>query len=348
MQKKYKQMNRIDLRSDTVTMPSPGMLDAMIYAEAGDMVLNEDPTVDRLEKMVAEIFGMEAAAFCPSGTMTNQIAINVHTRPGDEIICSSKAHVYLYEGGGIAFNSGVQVALIDSVDGTFDYESVIEKINPDDPHKPRTSLVTVENTVNRGGGKIWDQTELIRISELCRNHGLKYHLDGARIFNALIETGDNPAAAGTIFDSVSVCLSKGLGAPVGSLLAGSSEFIRRAKRVRKVLGGTMRQAGYIAAAGIYALDNNINRLKSDHLNAARLKETLKNCHWVDSILPVDTNIVIFSLKTGFDSKKVKSELAENGILAGVIDSRIMRLVTHLDVTDEMTDKACEIIGSLFS
>jgi threonine aldolase len=291
---------------------------------------------------------MEAAAFCPSGTMTNQIAINVHTRPGDEIICSSKAHVYLYEGGGIAFNSGVQVALIDTPDGTFGSDAVIARINPDDPHRPRTSLVTVENTVNRGGGKIWDQRELMRISEICRNNGLKYHLDGARIFNALTETGENPAVTGTLFDSVSVCLSKGLGAPVGSLLAGSSEFIRRAKRVRKVMGGTMRQAGYIAGAGIYALENNITRLKSDHLNAVRLNETLQNCHWVESILPADTNIVIFSLKAGTDSARVKSALAEKGILAGVIDSRTMRLVTHLNVTDEMIEEACGIIACLFN
>jgi threonine aldolase len=272
----------------------------------------------------------------------------VHTRSGDEVICSSKAHVYLYEGGGIAFNSGVQVALIDTPDGTFESDDVSARINPDDPHKARTALVTVENTVNRGGGKIWDQRELIKISEICRTHGLKFHLDGARIFNALIETGDDPSLSGTLFDSVSVCLSKGLGAPVGSLLAGSKEFIRSAKRVRKVFGGTMRQAGYIAAAGIYALDNNINRLKRDHLNAARLKKALHDCHWVESILPADTNIIIFSLKAGTDSSKVKSDLAEKGVLAGVIDSRTMRLVTHLNVTDEMVEEACAIIASLYN
>ena len=339
-------MNIIDLRSDTVTMPSPGMLDAMMSARAGDMVMEEDPSVNMLEEMVAAMFGMEAAAFCPSGTMTNQIAINVHTRPGDEVICSSKSHMYLYEGGGIAFHSGAQVALIDTPDGIFDCAAVTASINPDDPHKSRTRVVTVENTVNRGGGSVWEYSELSAISDLCREKGLRYHLDGARIFNALVHHGEQPSQLGKLFDSVSICLSKGLGAPVGSVLTGSSAFIREAKRVRKLMGGTMRQAGYIAAAGIYALENNISRLETDHINASKLGDALAGCVWVDKIMPVRTNIVIFTLSAGFDAATIKERLAAAGVLAGIIDSFTIRMVTHLGISHSMMDDVCETILSL--
>jgi threonine aldolase len=340
-------MVKIDLRSDTVTMPDEKMLQAMFSASAGDMVLNEDPSVNKLEEKAAAMFGMQAAAYCPSGTMTNQIAINVHTRPGDEVICSRQSHIYLYEGGGIAFNSGASVALTNSPDGTFTAAEVMERINPDDPHKAHTSLVVIENTANRGGGKIWDYNEIIRIKEICIENDLRLHLDGARLFNALAETEQTPADYGKIFDSVSICLSKGLGAPVGSLLIGSSDFIRKAKRVRKAMGGTMRQAGYIAAAGIYALENNIPRLKTDHKNAKTLWELLKQSKKVKTIMPVETNIIIFLTEKMFPAADIAAKLSENGILVNVVDRHTIRMVTHLNITDEMIDSICNIFPSVF-
>lgn len=340
-------MRKIDLRSDTVTMPDEKMLSAMFGARAGDMVLNEDPSVNELEDKAASMFRMEAAAYCPSGTMTNQIAIKVHTRPADEVICSRQSHIYLYEGGGIAFNSGASVSLTDSSDGTFTADDVRRRINPDDPHKAHTSLVVIENTSNRGGGKIWNFNEILRIKEVCRENKLKLHLDGARIFNALSETEQTPVDYGNVFDSVSICLSKGLGAPVGSLLIGSSDFIKQAKRIRKVMGGTMRQAGYIAAAGIYALENNISRLKNDHLNARLIGDALRLNKNVKNIMPVETNIVIFELDEKLSSSEIAGKLSENNILVNVIDSHTIRMVTHLNVTDEMTRYVCETIGTIF-
>ncbi|MFN8239551.1 MAG: GntG family PLP-dependent aldolase [Bacteroidales bacterium] len=339
-------MIKIDLRSDTVTMPSREMLDHMMSARAGDMVLDEDPSVNMLEERIAAIFGFEAAAYCPSGTMTNQIAIKVHTRPGDEVICSSKAHVYLYEGGGIASNSGVQVSMVDSSDGVFTAEDVLARINPDDPHKARTSLVTIENTANRGGGTVWSRQTIEDIGRICRLKGLKYHLDGARIFNALAVSGDPASYVGTVFDSCSVCLSKGLGAPVGSVLSGSREFIKQAKRARKSMGGTMRQAGYLAAAGLFALEHNIPRLVEDHANALKIRTVLSSCDWVDKCLPGETNIVIASMSGEIRSETVIKKLAEQGILASIVDASTIRFVTHLDVSDEMTQQACSIIKSL--
>ena len=340
-------MTKIDLRSDTVTMPDEKMLKAMISAPAGDMVMGEDPSVNELEKKISRLFGMEDAAFCPSGTMTNQIAVKVHTRPGDEVICSKLAHIYLYEGGGIAFNSGASVALIDSPDGTFTAEQVAENINPDDPHKPHTSLVCIENTVNRGGGKIWDFNELKRIKEVCNHNNLHYHLDGARIFNAIAATNQTPADFGSMFDSVSVCLSKGLGAPVGSLLLGSESFIKHARRVRKVMGGTMRQAGYIAAAGLYALDNNIERLKDDHRNAKIISSSLSECNWIKEVMPVHTNIIIFKIADELSSASVTKKFAEKGILVNAVDNKSIRMVTHLDISSEMIERVCAELKKLF-
>ena len=340
-------MTKIDLRSDTVTMPDEKMLKAMISAPAGDMVMGEDPSVNELEKKISRLFGMEDAAFCPSGTMTNQIAVKVHTRPGDEVICSKLAHIYLYEGGGIAFNSGASVALIDSPDGTFTAEQVAENINPDDPHKPHTSLVCIENTVNRGGGKIWDFNELKRIKEVCNHNNLHYHLDGARVFNAIAATNQTPADFGSMFDSVSVCLSKGLGAPVGSLLLGSESFIKHARRVRKVMGGTMRQAGYIAAAGLYALDNNIERLKDDHRNAKIISSSLSECNWIKEVMPVHTNIIIFKIADELSSASVTKKFAEKGILVNTVDNKSIRMVTHLDISSEMIEKVCAELKKLF-
>ncbi|RYD70570.1 MAG: aminotransferase class I/II-fold pyridoxal phosphate-dependent enzyme, partial [Sphingobacteriales bacterium] len=264
----------IDLRSDTFTKPSPAMLEAMLKAHVGDDVFGEDPTVNALESFTAQIFGMEAGLFCPSGTMTNQIAIKCHTQPGDEVICDKTSHVYIYEGGGIAFNSGSQVKALDGERGMINADQVKEAINPDDVHKARTSLVTLENTANRGGGSCYNLAEIQKIKEVCLQNNLRLHLDGARLFNALVARQETTRQYGELFDSISICLSKGLGAPIGSLLIGKSQFIKQARRVRKVFGGGMRQAGYLAAAGLYALENNIDRLEIDHAHAHQIAEIL--------------------------------------------------------------------------
>ncbi|HUS86250.1 MAG TPA: GntG family PLP-dependent aldolase [Bacteroidales bacterium] len=335
----------IDLRSDTVTRPSAGMLDFMMNAKVGDMVMDEDPSVNELEARIAELFSAEAALFCPSGTMSNQIAIKLHTSPGDDVICSKLAHIYQYEGGGIAFNSGASVTLIDSPDGLFTAEDVLNSIQPDDPHKPRTSCVTIENTVNRGGGRVWNHEEVVGISKVCRSNGLAFHLDGARIFNALARTKVNPAILGGLFDTISVCLSKGLGAPVGTMLMGSSDNIKTGKRIRKVLGGTMRQAGYLAAAGIWALENNIERLEEDHYNASRVAEAMKKTDWVISIKPVDTNIIAATVSEKINSAAVAGFLKQKGLLCLPVTNDSVRLVTHLDATGELIERAIGIISS---
>ena len=266
----------IDLRSDTVTKPTKAMLDAMFSAEVGDDVFGEDPTINKLEEKCAALFGMQAGLFCSSGTQTNQVAIKLHTQPGDEVICDANAHIYYYEGGGIAFNAGSSTKLLNGERGKFSAQDVINAIRADNVHFPRTSLVAVENTHNRGGGSIYDFNELEKIAAVCKKNNLAFHLDGARIFNAIVETDKSAKDFGRIFDTISVCLSKGLGAPVGSLLLGTKEHIYKARRIRKVFGGGMRQAGYLAAAGIYALDNNISRLKEDHARAKRLADILKS------------------------------------------------------------------------
>lgn len=336
----------IDLRSDTVTRPSGEMLDAMFSATVGDDVFQDDPTVAALETKAAKIFGKEAALFCPSGTMTNQVAINVHTRPGDEVICHKYSHVYYYEGGAIMRNSGASVCLLDGPRGQITANEVERNINPDDIHRPVTSLVEVENTMNKGGGTIYSFDGLVAISAVCRRHGLKLHLDGARLFNALAETGELPAKYGGIFDSVSICLSKGLGAPVGSLLIGDTSFIKRARRVRKAFGGAMRQAGYLAAAGIYALDNNVNRLKEDNDRARRLGKILEPLSFVESIIPVETNIVIFNLRKKNGATEFLARLNEYDLHALSIDPQSIRFVTHLDFTEAMFDETASILKSI--
>ncbi len=337
----------IDLRSDTVTRPSAAMLEFMMKASVGDMVFGEDPEVNELEAMAADMFGMEAALYCPSGTMTNQIALKAHTRPGDEVICSRMAHIYQFEGGGIAFNSGASVALIDSEDGTFTADEVKQHINnPEDWHKAYTRLVEVENTVNRGAGACWNFEELKRIRELCDSRSLGYHLDGARLFNAMAADGRKPEEYGALFDSISICLSKGLGAPVGSLLIANREIIKQGARIRKVFGGAMRQAGYIAAAGIYALKNNVRRLDDDHRNAAALAEALKMCRLTDKIHYGGTNIVIFTLKPPATAAGFLETMKSHGILALKTGERSIRIVTHLDVNEEQVKRACEVLASL--
>jgi len=335
----------IDLRSDTVTRPSKGMLEAMFSAEVGDDVFCDDPTVILLEEKAAKIFGKEAALFCPSGTMTNQIAVNVHTHPGHEVICHGYSHVYYYEGGAMMRNSGVSVCLLDGDRGRIKAADVLKHINPDDIHRPITSLVEVENTMNKGGGSCYAYNDLVEISKVCQSNHLKFHLDGARLFNSLVESGEKPEDYGKLFDSVSICLSKGLGAPIGSLLIGNREFIKQARRVRKAFGGAMRQVGYLAAAGIYALDHNIDRLKDDNRRARYLGEFLRTLSYVEHVIPVDTNIVIFTLKDKFTETEFLSRLKENDIHALPIGSQSVRFVTHLDFTDEMLAKTEEVLKS---
>ena len=336
----------IDLRSDTVTKPGKEMLEAMMSAQVGDDVFKEDPTINALELKAASLFGMEAALFCASGTMTNQIAINVHTRPGDEVICDKLAHIYLYEGGSIARLSGSSVNLLNGDRGRFTAEDVKAAINPDDIHRSNTSLVAVENTMNKGGGACWDINELKKISSLCREKNLSFHLDGARIFNALTETGERPEEYGTIFDSISICLSKGLGAPVGSLLLGKKDFIKKALRVRKALGGGMRQGGYLAAAGIYALDNNIKGLKEDHRRAKEIGKVLEELPYVDEVFPVQTNILIFKLSDKMKDTDFIARLNEKSIKAIIFGPQTIRFVTHLDFNDSMMDEVIEALKSI--
>ncbi len=328
----------IDLRSDTVTKPSAAMLQAMMQASVGDDVLNEDPTVQQLQKKTAAIFGMEAGLFCPSGTMTNQIAIRLHTQPQQEVICDKRSHIYLYEGGGIAYNSMCSVRLLDGKRGILSATDVEASINnPDDIHAPQTALVSLENTVNKGGGAYYTLPQITAIREVCHTHHLPLHLDGARVFNALTASGDDAQQYGTYFDTISVCLSKGLGAPVGSVLLGSKAHIQKAMRIRKVLGGGMRQVGYLAAAGIYALDNNIRLLADDHQRARVLGDTLQALPFVSEVLPVDTNIVIFSLK-GMSTQQCLAKLAAHNILAIAFGPTEIRMVTHLDFDDAMLDR----------
>lgn len=340
-------MEIVDLRSDTVTRPSREMLEAMILAPVGDDVFNEDPTVIELENYGANLFGKQAALFCPSGTMTNQIAIKVHTQPGDEVICDVNSHIYNYEGGGISFNSGVQARLITGNEGRLSAEMIEPCINADFDWLAKTSLVSLENTVNRAGGSYYTKGQIQLIYDLCKKKNLKLHLDGARIFNALIETGDSPKEIGSYFHSVSVCLSKGLGAPVGSLLLGDTDFIKKARRYRKVFGGGMRQAGFLAGAGLFALKNNISRLKEDHLKAKLLEETLSALPYVESILPVYTNIVIFNLKKEIiTGEQFEKKLAEKNIKISAFGKHTIRFVTHLDFTDSMLNRTIDVLKSV--
>lgn len=336
----------IDLRSDTVTRPTPGMLEAMFSARVGDDVFGEDPEINALEAKVAALFGKEAGLFCPSGTMTNQIAARVHALPGEEVILHKLSHIYYYEAGGLMSNSGLSVCLLDGERGMISARDVEEHINPDDLHRPRTAMVSVENTMNKGGGAVYDNRVLAEIAEVCRINHLIYHLDGARIFNALAVSGQTPAECGAMFDSISICLSKGLGAPVGSVLVGSTDFIRKARRVRKVFGGGMRQAGYLAAAGIYALDHHVERLKEDHRRAKELGSVLTEMPWVESVLPVETNLVIFRVARPLNAARIMSALGGHDVHGIDFDRQSVRLATHLDFTDDMLNRTIEVIKKL--
>ena len=325
----------IDLRSDTVTRPTPAMLAAMMAAPVGDDVYEEDPTVARLEAAAATRFGLEAGLFCPSGTMTNQIAIKAHTEPLSEVICEQTAHVYLWEVGGIAFHSGASVALLAGNRGRLTAAQVEAAIRPENIHYPTTRLVCLENTHNRGGGSCYSVEDLAAISEVAQRHGIARHLDGARIFNALVATGQRSEEYGQWFDSISVCLSKGLGAPVGSVLLGSAAFIQKCKRIRKVMGGGWRQAGYLAAAGLFALENHVNRLADDHARAARLAEILRQQPYVAEVLKPETNLVIFRLHETAPAADFLAYLEEQGIKASSFGPQWIRFVTHLDVDNAM-------------
>jgi threonine aldolase len=337
----------IDFRSDTVTRPTPEMLKAMFAAEVGDDVFGDDPTINALETKVADMFGMEAALFCASGTMANQIAIKAHTQPGDEVICHKLSHVYYYEGGGIAMNSGASVCLLEGDKGRITAADVAAHINPpNDPHRPLTRLVSVENTMNKGGGSIYNFNELQAIGKVCTDNGLKFHLDGARLFNALVETDVTTGDYGQLFDSISICISKGLGAPVGSVLIGNKEFIRKSRRIRKVFGGGMRQAGYLAAACIYALDHHVERLRDDHRHAKALENILNSLPFVESVTLVETNLVFFSLKPEMPVDFFLKKLRENDIYAMALAPQQVRFVTHLDITDEMMVKTENILRNM--
>jgi threonine aldolase len=336
----------IDFRSDTVTRPTPGMLDAMMSAPVGDDVFGEDPSINTLQEKAAAMFGMEAALFCPSGTMTNQIAIKCHTQPGDEVICDESSHIYQYEGGGIAFNSGVSVKLLHGDRGRINARMVQEGIQPDDIHRPHSSLVSLENTSNRGGGSCYTFNEIEAIRSVCTTHGLSLHLDGARLWNAMVAKKESPLQYGKTFDSISICLSKSLGCPVGSLLLGTKTFIKKATRIRKVFGGGMRQAGFLAAAGIYALDHHIDRLAEDHANATAIAEAVSDCSFIKMMLPVETNIIIFELDNSLTAPQLVEKLKEEDILAYAIAPNRVRLVVHLDITPGMTEKTIHVFNQL--
>lgn len=336
-------MKIIELRSDTFTLPTSEMKEIMFQAPLGDDVFGEDPSVLELEEFAAEMFGMEAALFCPSGTMTNQIAINVHTQPGDEVICDAESHIYYYEGGGIARNSGCQPRLIQGKFGKISPEQILPIINPDDVHRARTRLVSLENTSNRGGGSCYDMVEIEHINRVCHQFGLKLHLDGARLMNAIVAKNQDPTNYGQLFDSISLCLSKGLGAPVGSVLMGNREFIREARRVRKVMGGGMRQAGMLASAGLYALRNHVHRLEEDHIKAKLLESILEEQAWVEDILPVETNIVVFKLIETVSPQQFIDYLKEHSIHAAIFGPQQIRMVTHLNITDEDIQTCIQVL-----
>lgn len=336
----------INLISDTVTQPTAAMREAMMKAEVGDDVFGQDPTINALEEKMAEMFGKPAAIFCPSGTMTNQIAIKVHTQPLDEVICDHYSHIYQYEVGGYASNSGVGVNLIQGENGKITAEQVAAAVKPVYDWLPISKLVVLENTCNKGGGSYYNIDEIRPIRKVCEDHNMKLHLDGARLFNALVETGEHPQQVGELFDSISICLSKGLGAPVGSVLVGEKDFIAQARRNRKVMGGGMRQAGFLAAACIYALDNHIERLKEDNDRAKELGAVLEEQSYVANVRPVKSNIVIFDLNDSHTAASFLEQLQQYGINASAFGPQTLRFVTHLDYTADMQKKVLDVLRQL--
>lgn len=344
---KNSQMKEIDLRSDTVTKPTKEMLQAIMSAEVGDDVYKEDPSVNALEEKLAKMFGMDEALFFPTGSMANQAAIKLHTQPAEQLICDKWAHVYNYEGGGVSFNSGVSCKLVDGHRGMITAKQVEENINPPDfYHSPLTSLVCLENTTNKGGGACYDMEEIKKIREVCNKHNLGLHLDGARLFNALVAKNEDPKDYGKIFDTISICLSKGLGTPLGSVLIGNKKIMKNAIRVRKVLGGGMRQVGYMAAAGIFALDNNVTRLEEDHRRAKQIGEVLKKQPYIGEVEPIETNIIIFYLKDPSTEAAFMEKLQEEKIRISNMGQGKLRIVTHLDYSEEMHQRFIEVLGKV--
>ncbi len=339
---------KINLISDTVTKPTPGMLDAMMHAQVGDDVFKEDPSVNALEEKIAKMFGMESALFFPSGTMANQTAIKLHTQPGEQLICDKYAHIFNYEGGGVSFNSGVSCRLVDGHRGMVTAEQVEAAINPPDfYHSPLSTLVCIENTTNKGGGACWDFGELQKIKGVCEEHHLGYHLDGARLWNALVAKQEKALQYGKLFDTISVCLSKGLGCPVGSVLVANKQMIQKAIRVRKVLGGGMRQAGFLAAAGTYALDHHVDRLSEDHIKAKEIGAVLAGLTFVKKVEPIDTNIIIFEINENyFSSSEFTNKLLQKDIHIISMGQGKLRMVTHLDYTYEMHDRLLSMLPKL--
>lgn len=333
----------IDLRSDTVTRPTPGMRAAMDKAEVGDDVFGEDPSVNRLQARVAELLGKDEALFVPSGTMSNQICVKLHTQPGDEMLCESNCHIYNYEAGGAAVLSGVTARCIDGDYGILDLAQLEDKIRPNNEHLVRTRVVCLENTHNRGGGRIFPLEKVKAISAWGRKNGLAVHLDGARLWNAVVATGVPLGEWAKHFDTVSVCFSKGLGAPVGSALAGPRELIARARRIRKLFGGGMRQAGVLAAAAHYALDNHIERLADDHRNARVLAEAVADTPGLRLDPPdVHTNLVWFIIDPELGTAKdISVELRQHGVLVHAAGPQKIRMCTHLDVSAAQTERAAE-------
>ena len=326
----------IDLISDTVTKPTAKMLEVMMHAKVGDDVFKSDPTVNELQEKAAKMFGMEDALFFPSGTMANQTAIKLHTQPGDKLICDKYAHVYNYEGGGAAFNSGVTCKLIDGQRGMFTAAQLEEAVfGRADIHVPYSRLVCIENTTNKGGGACWDFSELEKIQKIAKENNLAFHLDGARLFNALVAKKESPEQYGQLFDTISICLSKGLGAPIGSILLGSKKDIAKALRIRKLFGGAMRQVGFLAAAGIYALDNHINRLEEDHQKAKEIGAVLESVSYVTKLETIETNIVIFYVDEKIGVAKFIQKMKDKNILLTPMGEGRIRIVTHLDYTKEM-------------
>lgn len=337
----------INLISDTVTKPTPDMLRAMFTAKVGDDVFKQDPTVNELEAKVAAFFGMEAALFFPSGTMANQAAIKLHTQPGEQLIADKYAHIYNYEGGGVSFNSGVSCKLLDGNRGMITAQQVEEAINPPDfYHSPLTTLVSLENTTNKGGGACYDMADLVDIKKVCVKHGLKYHLDGARLWNALVAKNHDPLHYGKLFDTISVCFSKGMGTPIGSVLLMSEAHYHKVMRIRKVLGGGMRQVGFVAAAAIYALENNIERLSEDHRRAKELGSMLQQLDWIQAVEPVETNIVIFSVKPTILDQDVIEKLKQKNISISSLGKGKLRMVTHLDYKEVMHTYVLETLEKI--
>ncbi|MBT8259858.1 MAG: threonine aldolase [Flavobacteriaceae bacterium] len=337
---------KIDLRSDTVTKPTPEMLEAMMHADVGDDVFDEDPTVKLLEDRLAKMFDKPRALFFPSGSMANQTAIKLHTQPGEQVICDKYAHIYNYEAGGVSFNSGASCNLIDGSRGMFTAKQVEEAINPSAFYYSRTSLVEVENTTNKGGGACWDFNQIKKIKEVCKANNLGFHLDGARLWNALVEKKETTLQYGEVFDTISVCLSKGLGCPIGSVLIGNEDIMQDAVRTRKVFGGNMRQVGYLAAAGLFALENNMDRLTEDHKKAKEIGKVLSQCTLIKTVEPIETNIVIFELSDCVSESLFLEKLEAEQIYIIGMGGGKLRIVTHMDYTDAMHDKVLDIISNL--